>query len=303
VLAQTLSASIVGVDGLPVRVEVDVAFGLPALTIVGLAGSQVQEARERVRSALRNSGFELPARRITINLSPADLPKDGTGYDLAIAVGILAASGQLPATARLGETALVGELGLDGALRAVPGTMALAAAGRAAGVAALIVARPATGEAAAVAGLRVHGADSLGEAVSHLAGVRDLPLAATTRLPVSQAVVRGPDLGEVEGQALARRGLEIALAGRHNLALCGPPGIGKTLLLRCAAGLLPPLEDDEAIEVSRIYSVAGLLDRRAPLLRARPFRAPHHTISTQALVGGGPRVRPGEASLAHASMC
>jgi len=299
VLAETLSASIVGVDGLPVRVEVDVAFGLPALTIVGLAGSQVQEARERVRSALRNSGFEVPARRITINLSPADLPKDGTGYDLAIGVGILAASGQLPAGERLGRTALVGELGLDGALRPVPGTMALAAAVRAAGIPSLIVARSATGEAATVAGLAVHGADTLGEAVAHLAEVRTLPRAEPTQLPADPMAPRGPDLAEVEGQPLARRALEIALAGHHNLALCGPPGIGKTLLLRCAASLLPPLDDDEAIEVSRIYSVAGLLDRRAPLLRARPFRAPHHTISTQALVGGGPRVRPGEASLAH----
>lgn len=299
VLAETLSAAIVGVDGEPVRVEVDVAFGLPALTIVGLAGSQVQEARERVRSALRNSGFELPARRITINLSPADLPKDGTGYDLPIAVGILAASGQLRTVDRLRDTALVGELGLDGALRPVPGVMALAAASFAAGVPSLIVAGGATREAAAVAGLRVHGAASLGEAIGHLAGVRELPLAESTRIPGEREPSIGPDLAEVEGQALARRGLEIALAGRHNLALCGPPGIGKTLLLRCAAGLQPQLEDDEAIEVSRIYSVAGLLDRHAPLLRRRPFRAPHHTISTQALVGGGPRVRPGEASLAH----
>ena len=298
-LAETLSAAIVGVDGEPVKVEVDVAFGLPALTIVGLAGSQVQEARERVRSALRNSGFELPARRITINLSPADLPKDGTGYDLPIAVGILAASGQLRAASRLRDTALVGELGLDGALRPVPGIMALAAASFAAGAPSLIVAIGATGEAAVVAGLRVHGASSLGEAVAHLAEVRDLPVAEPPRPTKGGDPVRGPDLAEVEGQLLARRGLEIALAGRHNLALCGPPGIGKTLLLRCAAGLQPPLEDDEAIEVSRIYSVAGLLDRRAPLLHERPFRAPHHTISTQALVGGGQRVRPGEASLAH----
>ena len=189
-LAETLSASIVGVEGLPVRVEVDVAFGLPALTIVGLAGSQVQEARERVRSALRNSGFEVPARRITINLSPADLPKDGTGYDLPIAVGILAASGQLRSVERLRETALVGELGLDGAVRPVPGTMALAAASFGAGIPSLIVAGGATGEAATVTGLRVHGAASLGEAVGHLAGVRDLPVAEPTQ-PARQWPPRG----------------------------------------------------------------------------------------------------------------
>ena len=298
-LAETLSASIVGVEGVPVHVEVDVAFGLPALTIVGLAGSQVQEARERVRSAIRNSGFELPARRITVNLSPADLPKDGTGYDLAIAVGILAASGQLRSVERLANTALVGELALDGALRPVAGTMALGAAARTAGVPSLLVGSGATAEAAAVTGLEVHGAASLGEAVAHLTGLRQLPVIAPTPLPAAPTRVDAPDLAEVHGQPLARRALEIAVAGRHNLVLSGPPGIGKTLLLRCAAALLPPLADEEAIEVSRIYSVAGLLDRRAPLLRARPFRAPHHTISTQALVGGGPRVRPGEASLAH----
>ncbi len=298
-LAKALSASLLGVEGAPIRVEVDVAFGLPALTIVGMAGSQVQEARERVRSALRNSGFELPARRITVNLSPADLPKDGTGYDLAIAIGILAASGQLRANGALERTALVGELALDGGLRPVSGAMAMAAATRDAGIEAIVVAPGNETEAAAVSGLEVRAAVSLGAAVGHLAGVRQLPTAVPIRLPAWEAPVGGPDLADVIGQPEARRALEIAVAGRHNLALCGPPGVGKTLLLQCADGLQPPLEDAEAIEVSRIYSAAGLLNRGTPLMRRRPFRAPHHTVSTQALVGGGPRVRPGEASLAH----
>lgn len=296
-LAETTSASVLGVEGAVVRVEVDVAFGLPALTIVGLAGSAVLEARERVRSAIRNSGFEVPARRITINLAPADLPKDGTAYDLAIAVGILAASGQLRAAA--GEVALIAELALDGALRPVPGAIALVAAARAAGLREVVVASGNVAEARCVPGIAVRGAASLGESVAHLAGVRPLPLAAVPPASRWSPAVGLPDLGQVLGQPRARRALELAVAGGHHLALCGPPGIGKTLVLRCAASLLPALDDDEAIEVSQIYSVAGLLDRRTPLLRTRPVRAPHSTISTQALVGGGPRARPGEASLAH----
>ena len=296
-LAQAITASLIGVEGVLVRVEVDVSHGLPSLTIVGLAGSAVQEARERVRSAIRNSGFEVPARRITVNLAPADLPKEGTAYDLAIATGILAASGQLRTSP--GHVALFAELALDGRLQRVPGLMALVAAARDAGVTDAVVATAGMAEAAAVRGIRVRPAATIGEVAGHISGVRALPVSQPTPLPSEAPPQSAPDLVDFIGQPVARRALEIALAGRHSLALCGAPGVGKTLLLRCVPALVPPLSDGEALEVSRIYSVAGLLDRRSPLSRARPYRAPHHTISTQALVGGGPRVRPGEASLAH----
>lgn len=296
-LAIALSASIVGVDGVPVRVEVDVSFGLPGLTIVGLAGSAVLEARERVRAAVRNSSFEVPARRITVNLAPADLPKEGTGYDLAIAIGILVASDQLDGS-RLPETALIGELALDGALRPVPGVMALVAAARNAGASEVVVPLDNATEGAAVGGIEVRPAGCLGDAVGHLAGVSPLRSAARARAARARRDDHdAPDLASVIGQRVGRRALEIAVAGRHNLAFSGPPGVGKTLLARAGAGVLPPLSEAEGAEVSRIHSVAGIGD--AALTDRRPFRAPHHTISTQALVGGGPRIRPGEASLAH----
>ncbi len=278
-LAQTLSASLLGVEGLPVRVEVDVAFGLPSLTIVGLAGSQVQEARERVRSALRNSGFELPSRRITVNLAPADVPKDGTAYDVAIAVGILAASGQLPDLSRLETTALLGELALDGSVRPVNGVLSLVAAAQSAGIGSVTVALGDEAEAACVAGIAVRPAPRLGDVVAHLAGVRELAAALPTPMPAWRPPDGVPDLGDLIGQATARRALEIAVAGRHNLAVCGPPGVGKTLLLRCAEALQPPLEDAEAIEVSRIYSAAGLIDRRRPAHPAATIsRAASHRV-------------------------
>ena len=297
-LATALSASVVGVDGIPVRVEVDVAFGLPGLTIVGLAGSAVLEARERVRAALRNSGFEVPARRITINLAPADLPKEGTGHDLAMATAILLASDQL-ASDRVATTALIGELALDGALRPVPGVMALVAAAAEAGAREVVLPAANAADGAALGLVPVRGASDFRGVVRHLADRGELPLAEPAdRRGELDADDDAPDLAGVIGQRVARRALEIAVAGRHNLAFSGPPGVGKTLLSRAAAGLLPPLDDREAAEVSRIYSVAGVERRRAGSLR-RPFRAPHHTTSTQALVGGGPRIRPGEASLAH----
>lgn len=297
-LAQVSTATILGVDAVPVRVEVDVAFGLPGLTIVGLAGGAVLEARERVRSAIRNSGFEVPPRRITVNLAPADLPKEGTAYDLAIAIGILAASGQMPHADSIAETALLGELALDGGLRRLPGALALVDAARSAGLREAIVALDAVEEAAAVGGIAVVGAATLRDAIGHLSGTRRLPVAVPGPVP-KVAPTDAPDLADVIGQSVARRALEVAIAGRHHCFLEGPPGTGKTLLLRAARGLLPPLDDGEGAEVSRIYSVAGLLDRHAPIRRERPVREPHHTVSMQALIGGGPRVRPGEASLAH----
>ncbi len=297
-LANALSASIVGVDGVPVRVEVDVSFGLPGLTIVGLAGSAVLEARERVRAALRNSGFEVPARRITVNLAPADLPKEGTGHDLAMATAILVASGQLEAD--LGRIALIGELALDGSLRPIPGAMALVAAARGAGVTEAIVPTENGPESVAVGGVLVRPAACFGQVVRHLAGLTELGPLAPSPASVRAAIREDmPDLASVIGQVVGRRALEIAVAGRHNLAFTGPPGVGKTLLARAGAGLLPPMEEEAAAEVSRIHSVAGVADPRAPVSAWPPFRAPHHTISMQALVGGGPRIRPGEASLAH----
>jgi magnesium chelatase family protein len=298
-LATALSASIVGVDGLPVRVEVDVAFGLPGLTIVGLAGSAVLEARERVRAAVRNSGFEVPPRRITINLAPADLPKEGTVHDVAMAIGLLVASEQL-AGDRLARTALMGELALDGSLRPVPGVLALVSAARVAGATEALVPAQNAAEVAGVTGIVVRPTPTLRSAVRHLAGVERLGTASPPPAVVPDTTADdAPDLGSIIGQQVARRALEVAVAGRHNLALSGPPGVGKTLLARAAAGLLPPLDENEAVEVARIHSVAGVSRSGMGPGGRRPFRAPHHTVSTQALVGGGPRIRPGEASLAH----
>jgi magnesium chelatase family protein len=276
-----------------VTVEVDVANGLPALMVVGLPDAAVQEARERVRAAIRNSGFEFPLRRITVNLAPAERRKEGTGFELAIALGILRASGQL----RADVTGLcLGELALDGALRPVRGTMPRVRQAAMRGIREALVADANAGEAAAC-GVDAFGFGSLRAVVDHLEG--RVRVAATGVPPRATAPQQGIDLVQIAGQETPKRALEIAAAGAHNLLLVGPPGTGKTMLARSLESILPPLDDVEAIAASAVHSVAGLTDPRHPVLTARPFRAPHHTASHLSLVGGGSPPRPGEVSLAH----
>lgn len=293
-LASVATFAIEGVDSVEVTVEVDVRRGLPAFTVVGLPDAAVREARERVRAALLNSRLEFPLKRLTANLAPADLRKSGPSFDLALAVALLAASGQVPAAA-LGSYAVCGELSLSGALRPVPGAIALAAGARRAGYRNLIVPVENAAEAGLVGGIQALGVPSLEHMADLLRG-RFQPSPPPS--PPARSDRHGElDLADVHGQADARRALEIAAAGAHHMLMVGPPGVGKTMLARRLPGILPPPEPDEALEITRVHSVAGLSDGR--LARDRPFRSPHHTISPAGLVGGGSGPRPGEITLAH----
>ena len=297
-LATVLSSALQGIDATIVDVEVDLGRGLPQLQIVGLPEAAVRESRERVRSAIRNSGYEFPAGRTTINLAPADLKKEGSAYDLPIALGLLAASGKVPRE-RLAEHVVLGELSLDGRVKPVRGALAVADATAARGLRRLVLPAANAREAALVSGVEVYGVASLGEAVEFVRGAVALePCRVDARRSFLRTTGPALDLAEIRGQQLAKRALEVAASGGHNLLLIGPPGAGKTMLAMRIATILPEPTLAEAIEITKIHSVAGLLDGE-PVLNVRPFRTPHHTISAAGLVGGGPVPRPGEVSLAH----
>ncbi|MEM9907449.1 MAG: YifB family Mg chelatase-like AAA ATPase [Cyanobacteria bacterium P01_D01_bin.44] len=298
-LARIWSAALVGIDAVKVGVEVDLSGGLPGVVVVGLPDTAVQESRERVKAALKNDGFPFPMRKVVVNLTPADLRKEGPIYDLPIAIGVLAAS-DLVSQELLDDYLLMGELSLDGSLRPVAGVLAIAAAAQRLGLKGLILSAANAREAAVVPGIEVYGFDQISTVVDFLnqPGSQE-PTKVDGHEVLANAKPNALDLKEVKGQAQARRALEIAASGGHNLVFVGPPGSGKTMLARRLPSILPPLSFQEALEVTQIHSVAGLLKDKGSLISQRPFRSPHHSASGPSLVGGGSYPKPGEISLAH----
>ncbi len=298
-LAKTKTCALNGIDGRLVEVEVDISPGMPAFNIVGLPDAAVQESRERVRAAIRNSGADFPLRRITVSLAPADIKKSGPSYDLPIAIGILVCSGQVPDV--LNGSLLLGELSLDGRLRSTQGMLPMMNIGEKEGFGTAFVPRINAPEAALIRGIEIIPTETLAQLVSHLRNGAEIP--AFVRGENEHIVQASPhttyNLRDVRGQEQAKRALEIAAAGRHNIVMMGPPGSGKTLIARCLPSVIPPMTSDEALEVTTIYSVTGLLPSGSPLITQRPFRAPHYTISNAGLVGGGALPRPGEVTLSH----
>jgi magnesium chelatase family protein len=297
-LAKVTSCAVVGLEGVLIEVEVDIARGLPSMTIVGLPDTAVQESRERVRAAIKNSGLPFPAERVTVNLAPADIRKAGPAYDLPIAIGLLLASERI--FGDVSQAIIMGELSLDGGVRHVSGVLPMANLARQEGFTTLFVPAEDAAEASLLGGLTVYPIENLLQLVDHLTGHKKLaPYEANFSLEVEDFPSFATDLAEIKGQEHVKRALEVAAAGGHNMLMSGPPGAGKTLIARSMPGILPKLSVDEALDVTRIYSVADQLSPSEPLVRHRPFRAPHHTVSYAGLVGGGRWPKPGEISLAH----